>query len=242
MNESRRQRILQIESVSRYSNYYLGRCYTWVATPLTEFLARKNVHPNVITIFSLLLALIASLMFAEGEGYVVRFGAIILYISYVFDWCDGQLARFTGKVSAFGGWLDQLSDRTKEFFYVASIAIGGYKRFGDVSLLGAAMLALFLLFLLEYYGQMSRQIPEPRVEEVEATGQLEKTAVSSRNKKRFVIDFSIDEQYAFVVIAMLVGTPAFALWGIVLLAGLMAVYKPTKSWTRYFQWKRRGEQ
>jgi archaetidylinositol phosphate synthase len=232
-----RERYQQIESVTKYSNYYLGKCYTWLSTPITERAASWGWHPNVLTLLSLAIALVATSLFLVGETLYVVIGAFLLYVSYVLDWCDGQLARFTGQTSPFGGWLDQMCDRIKEFAYVTSLAYGNYRQTGDTSVFLAALLALFFLFLLEYYGQMNRAIPS--VESASASASVQESPRLGP-VKRVVIDFSIDEQYFFVVVGAIILGAKYTLYGIVLLAGLMAIYKPLKGWMRYYAAKRGG--
>ncbi|UOF90477.1 CDP-alcohol phosphatidyltransferase family protein [Fodinisporobacter ferrooxydans] len=230
----------EIEKVTKYSNFYLGKCYTWLSTPITAFAAKRGWHPNTLTLASLLVAAAAVLCLSSGIYPFVIIGAVLLYLSYVLDWCDGQLARYTGKVSPFGGWFDQISDRCKEFLYVLGLALGAYKADPFAGVFIAALLALFFLFLLEYYGQMARAIPDPQAEVSAAieTAQGASFYDVKPPTKRFIIDFGIDEQYAYIVAATIALGEAWTLYGLVVLSCLMAVYKPVKGWTRYLSAKR----
>lgn len=229
------ERYRQIESVTKYSNYYLGKLYTWLATPITDLAARLGLHPNTMTLISLVTGLVACWFFLQGTQTDLYLGAAILYISYVLDWCDGQLARFTGKMSPFGGWLDQMCDRTKEFAYVSTLAYGYYLVEGDATVFGWAMGALFFLFLLEYYGQMNRAIPtEEAAAQSPAAPNMGKPG---EGRRKIVIDFSIDEQYFFIVLGVVIVGAKYTLIGLVLVSALFAVYKPFKAWRRYFQGK-----
>ncbi|HEU4963297.1 MAG TPA: CDP-alcohol phosphatidyltransferase family protein [Bacilli bacterium] len=230
-----RERYRQIESVTKYSNYYLGKCYTWLSTPITELAARFRMTPNMMTLISLVLGLVACWFFQIGTQNNLYVGAAILYVSYVLDWCDGQLARFTGQTSPFGGWLDQMCDRTKEFAYVSTLAYGYYRVHDDGTVFVWAMTALFLLFLLEYYGQMNRAIPTKEAEaQAPATPKMGKPG---EGRRKIVIDFSIDEQYFFIVLAVVLFGAKITLIGLVLIAGLFAIYKPWKAWRGYFNQK-----
>lgn len=230
------ERYRKIESVTKYSNYYLGRCYSWLSIPITERAARFGLHPNTMTIISLILALIGCYFFWQGNPIDLIIGAVILYVSYVFDWCDGQLARFTGKMSPFGGWLDQMCDRTKEFAYVSTLAAGYYHKTGEASIFAWALLALFFLFLLEYYGTMNRAIPVSKSASEAAAAVAAEPAYGrpTGNRRKYVIDFSIDEQYFFLCIAVILLGAKWALVGMVLISALFAIYKPFKGWKLYF--------
>src|SRR5690242_16690219 len=51
-------------------------------------------------------------------------GAVLLYLGFVLDCVDGQLARYTRRFGAFGGWLDTMADRAKEYAVYAGLAAG----------------------------------------------------------------------------------------------------------------------
>ncbi|MBL0386582.1 CDP-alcohol phosphatidyltransferase family protein [Tumebacillus sp. ITR2] len=235
---SLQDRYRQIESVTKYSNYYLGKCYTWLSIPVTDVAARMGLHPNHMTLISLVLGLGACGFFYQGSTLALILGALILYVSYVLDWCDGQLARFTGKMSPFGGWLDQMCDRIKEFAFVTTLALG-YSRThgGDTTVYLWALGALFFLFLLEYYGQMNRAIPQSQAEQQAAASAGPALGRPTAGRRKFVIDFSIDEQYAFVVLAAAILGAYWTLVGIVAISALFAIYKPLKAWKHYFSMK-----
>ena len=74
-------------------------------TPLAKLIAKLpfNVHPNTITLLSLIPALIAGLCFLINQ---LLFGALFFFISYILDCTDGTLARLTGQESVVGKQLD----------------------------------------------------------------------------------------------------------------------------------------
>lgn len=234
-----RERYRKIEEVTKYSNYYLGKMYTWLSTPISERAAAWGVHPNVMTLISLLVGVVAAGFFLQGDQVSLLVGAILLYLSYVLDWCDGQVARFTGKVSPFGGWLDQISDRTKEFLIVLSLSYGYARVTGDESVYLWGLGALFLLFLLESYPHMNRLIPVARASHAGSL-QDSSASVAKAPVKRMVLDFSIDEQYAVYVLGTLLLGAKWTLMAVVFLAGVIAVYKPLRGWSAYMRAKREG--
>jgi hypothetical protein len=86
--------------------------------------ARAGLSPNQVTVVALCIGLAAAAAFATGEraGYIA--GAVLLYLSFVADCVDGQLARYTRRFSKFGAWLDSVFDRAKEYAAFAGLAIG----------------------------------------------------------------------------------------------------------------------
>ena len=73
-------------------------------------LLRLPIHPNLITGFSLASGLAASaiLFFASEKSAILP--ALLLILSYIFDNCDGEIARKKGLTSEFGRRFDNLSD------------------------------------------------------------------------------------------------------------------------------------
>ena len=75
---------------------------------------RFDVHPNTVTIWSMIIGAASAFFFACGSfyysgtwGVVMNIVAIILLmIADIFDCTDGQLARMTGKKSRMGRILD----------------------------------------------------------------------------------------------------------------------------------------
>jgi phosphatidylglycerophosphate synthase len=221
----------QIEEATNYGrSYYLCKAFTLPAREITLLAGRLNLHPNHLTIVSLVIGLTAAWFFFKGGRWDLFTGGVLVYLSYVFDYTDGQLARWTGRVSPLGGWLDQVSDRTKEFAVISGVAWGDFRHTQDATVLALGFVALFFLFMLEYYDQMSRKIPRPAPAGAEA-GIAQATVI----RRPFVPDFTIDEQYAVYTVFALAGQPRLLLEAVIFLAGFLLVYKPVKGWTRYYR-------
>ena len=77
-----------------------------------------------MTLLSVLLAVAAALGFWQASRPAMIAGAVLLYLGFVLDCVDGQLARYTRSFSAFGGWLDTMADRAKEYAVYAGLAAG----------------------------------------------------------------------------------------------------------------------
>ena len=67
---------------------------------------RWNVHPNVVTLFSIILGFIAGLMFYFTDLWHNILGVLLLMWANFYDSADGQLARMTGKKTRWGRILD----------------------------------------------------------------------------------------------------------------------------------------
>lgn len=67
---------------------------------------RFNVHPNVVTVLSILLGIAAAYFFYFEDIWLNVVGILLLVWANIYDSCDGQLARMTGKKTRLGRVLD----------------------------------------------------------------------------------------------------------------------------------------
>ena len=82
-----------------------------------EILARLGLTPNALTAIGLALNVIVAAVIATG--HLVP-GGILLLIASGFDMLDGAVARASGTVTRFGGFLDSTIDR-----YSEAVVLGG---------------------------------------------------------------------------------------------------------------------
>jgi phosphatidylglycerophosphate synthase len=117
---------------------YLVHSYT---PRLVAFFARRGITPNQVTWMSIAVGLVAAAVFAVGVRWLDIVGAVMLYASFILDCNDGSLARYTGNFSRYGGWLDMIADRAKEYVVFAGVAIGGV-RMHEPAIWGLALAAI----------------------------------------------------------------------------------------------------
>ncbi len=107
------------------------------AAALVRALARRRVHPNAVTLASLLLTLLALALFLAGDRGL---GLLAAWLMTFLDTVDGKLARCTLTSSRFGHALDKSLDLLHPPFWwwafgaglgpgtgwATAIAVGGY--------------------------------------------------------------------------------------------------------------------
>jgi archaetidylinositol phosphate synthase len=76
----------------------------------------KSVNPNVISLLGLLFPVIFFLCILN-KLYVL---GLFVFIFNLVDLLDGMVARMSGKVTAFGGFLDSTIDRFADFTVIAA--------------------------------------------------------------------------------------------------------------------------
>jgi CDP-diacylglycerol--glycerol-3-phosphate 3-phosphatidyltransferase len=83
----------------------------WLVEPIARALARAGITPNALTLSGFALNIINVYLLAVGRQQLA--GALILLFT-ALDAFDGTLARITGRVTRFGGFLDSVLDRYTE--------------------------------------------------------------------------------------------------------------------------------
>jgi phosphatidylglycerophosphate synthase len=97
-----------------YSNFNRRLCW-----PVVRLLARTRVTPNVLTLAGLLAAIFAAFMYARGSYANYVAGALLFFLSGLFDEMDGMIARIKFRESSFGTWFEGFVDN---FTYLAVFA------------------------------------------------------------------------------------------------------------------------
>jgi len=98
----------RIAQPREYSPSVTDRPYRAVSIFLSLPLARAGATPNGITIAWILVGLIGVAAFLV-EGWAAHVvGALLLQLSYLLDFVDGEVARLTDRRSLTGGFLDLL--------------------------------------------------------------------------------------------------------------------------------------
>lgn len=99
----------------------------WFYRPLgfhcALFFRNRGIHPNIITIASILLGIAAGICFAQENLRWNILGILLLMWANLYDSTDGQLARITGQKTRWGRILDGFAGDVWFFFIYAAIAI-----------------------------------------------------------------------------------------------------------------------
>lgn len=99
----------------------------------------KWLSPNLITLFSLITALVASALIVLGGTSDFVAAALLINFSHILDCMDGQMAKYRGASSRFGSFFDKVTDQIQIFFWFSAIAYAAYAQTQEVT-------AIFLAF------------------------------------------------------------------------------------------------
>lgn len=88
-----------------------------------RFFNHFNIHPNVITVLSIILGAAAGCMFYYTDLTHNIIGILLLVWANLYDSADGQLARMTGKKTRWGRILDGFAGDVWFFVIYAAICL-----------------------------------------------------------------------------------------------------------------------
>jgi CDP-diacylglycerol--glycerol-3-phosphate 3-phosphatidyltransferase len=80
----------------------------------------KRGNPNVFTFMGFFVTLIASFLILKDLWILA---GLTIILSGLFDLFDGVLARISGRVTVFGGFLDSILDRYSDLFLLLALLI-----------------------------------------------------------------------------------------------------------------------
>ncbi len=172
---------------------------------LGRTLARLGLSANVLTVVGLLLNAGVALVIASGHP---RWGGALLLVASAFDMLDGAVARATGTITRFGGFLDSTLDR-----YSEAVVFGGLLIFllgtddGDV---GA------MLVFVATVGALLISYARARAE---AAGYSASVGLVAR-----------PERVVLLAICLLLGRPLWALWVLAIATHVTALTRIVHVW------------
>ncbi len=171
---------------------------------LVRLLAITHIHPNVFTCLGLAINAAAAWMFAQGEFFKA---GIVVLLAAVFDLVDGPIARHSGKVTRFGGFLDSVIDRYSDLVLLMGLLVyyATVSQFGYIVLTAAAMTGCVMVSYTR--ARAENEIPKCKV------GFLERP-----------------ERIVLIIIGALTNRMAPVLWVIAVLANWTVIQRILFTW------------
>jgi CDP-diacylglycerol--glycerol-3-phosphate 3-phosphatidyltransferase len=83
-------------------------------------LANGRINPNLLTVIGVVINIGCGLLF--GLGYFFWAG-VTLIVANLFDMLDGNVARLSGRVTRFGGFLDSSLDRLSDMVVFVGLMV-----------------------------------------------------------------------------------------------------------------------
>lgn len=178
---------------------HFRKWFKWFLDPIAAALNRAGVHPNTVSLFGFLGALVGAYLVAVGQ---IRWGGVVLLLMAPVDAIDGSMARQRGVKSRFGGFVDSVTDRYSELAVYLGFMIY-YTGLGDRIMAVVIFLAAAGSLLVSYIRARAEAV------DFEARGGL----------------LSRLERYLILCPSMILGIPNIGLWIIAVLANITALQR-----------------
>ncbi len=121
----------------------IGRGAMRIINEMVRWLAFGGISPNILTIVGVTINVGCSVLFGFGEFF---WAGIVLIVANLFDMLDGNVARLTGRVTRFGGFLDSSLDRISDMVAFLGIMIFYASNTPQHSLLNVTLAGIGMIF------------------------------------------------------------------------------------------------
>ena len=178
---------------------YLRKTFKGFVEPIAAFLNRLGLTPNMMTLLGLGGNIIAAFFLANGN---IAVGGIIIMVMGPIDALDGTMARLRGTPTAFGGFLDSVTDRYSEAVILFGLLVY-YLQAGNSLACILVYLAVTASLLVSYIRARAQSV-----------GLDTKVGIFTRV-----------ERYLVLSICLVINQPMIALWAIAILANVTALQR-----------------
>ncbi|MCY7375842.1 MAG: CDP-alcohol phosphatidyltransferase family protein [Pyrinomonadaceae bacterium] len=120
----------------------IGRGAMRIINAMVRGLASAGVHPNILTTIGVCINVGCCVLFGFGEFF---WAGIVLIVANLFDMLDGNVARLSGNVTRFGGFLDSSLDRLSDMAAFLGIIIFYASNTPEHSLLNVTLAGVGLI-------------------------------------------------------------------------------------------------
>ena len=128
---------------------WITKGYLRLIDPVANWLVKRGVHPNTITVIGTLCTLVGGIIYGTGH---IRTGGWFLGLTALFDVLDGTVARRSNTSSTFGAFLDSTLDRLADGFVLGGLAVfyATSRLHANIPMLIVALMGLIGAFLTSY--------------------------------------------------------------------------------------------
>jgi CDP-diacylglycerol--glycerol-3-phosphate 3-phosphatidyltransferase len=98
----------------------IGRLAQRIIDAMVRWLAHGHINPNILTVIGVSLNVGCGVLFGMGRFFSA---GITLVVANLFDMLDGQVARLSGRVTRFGGFLDSSLDRLSDMVVFVGLMV-----------------------------------------------------------------------------------------------------------------------
>jgi len=163
------ERLISAYIIENTGGFIAQKINKRISLPISIRLAKTRIHPNYLTAFNMVIGVLSSFFiylstytyFSATANYILMaLGGLFFQAASVLDGVDGEVAKFTLKVSKLGGWLDTFSDNTTLLLFLVSnsylyyTVMGGVASFATIIVLFIS-LAIMLYIMINFLSKFS---------------------------------------------------------------------------------------
>ncbi len=179
---------------------------TWWLQSVARVCLRLGLTPNALTLLGFVVVASIGGLIALGH---FRLAGVLLLLTAWLDAVDGTLARMSGRVSAFGAFLDATLDRYAEVLLYLGLLVY-YTRYFDTYTIYLVYLTIVGSLLISYTRAKAESVGIPL-------------------REGFLTRF---ERMAILVLGLLFDRTTFALWLLAPLTHVTAIQRMVVVWFR----------
>src|SRR6267142_1789706 len=98
----------------------IGRAGQRIIDAMVRWLAHGHISPNILTLIGVAINVGSGMLFGFGRFF---WAGIVLIVANLFDMLDGQVARLSGRVTSYGGFLDSSLDRLSDMVVFVGLMV-----------------------------------------------------------------------------------------------------------------------
>src|SRR5881296_86434 len=98
----------------------IGRGAQRIIDAMVRWLAYGHINPNILTVIGVAINVGSGVLFGLGHFF---WAGIVLIVANLFDMLDGQVARLSGRVTSYGGFLDSSLDRLSDMVVFVGLMV-----------------------------------------------------------------------------------------------------------------------
>jgi len=110
----------------------------------------KWLTPNLITLFSFIIALVSVVFIIVGGLMNFIIAAVLIHLSHILDCMDGQMAQYRGISSKSGSYFDKLTDQIQVTLWFGAIGYAAYAQTQNVLPIFLALIEIAFYSLRGY--------------------------------------------------------------------------------------------
>jgi CDP-diacylglycerol--glycerol-3-phosphate 3-phosphatidyltransferase len=98
----------------------IGRGGKFILDQIVGLLSHFRVNPNILTFIGVLISFWAAFEFSYGAFFTA---GLVMILAGLFDMLDGEVARVTRSVTAFGAFYDSVIDRYSDVIILQGLMV-----------------------------------------------------------------------------------------------------------------------